>query len=140
MPRGRRWGNVAIVAARAGAKVTGLDLVPELLDAARERAAAERLDKDGRRRRPHGLRSGGPGHQRRRLGDRHRPRGRDPCYHLACDTYPSNINSKVLDIMSDAVAHAVLTFSQTTSAVRGTDKASSSATKPHDWKGDHLRR
>ena len=42
--------------------------------------------------------------------------------------------------MSDAVAHAVLTFSQTTSAVRGTDKASSSATKPHDWKGDHLRR
>ncbi|HEX8086960.1 MAG TPA: M28 family peptidase [Solirubrobacteraceae bacterium] len=64
----------------------------------------------------------------------------DPCYHLACDSYPSNINNKVLDIMSDAVAHAVLTFSQTTSAVRGTDKASSSATKPYDWKGDHLRR
>jgi Zn-dependent M28 family amino/carboxypeptidase len=64
----------------------------------------------------------------------------DPCYHLACDTYPSNINNKVLDIMSDAVAHSTLTFAQTTSAVRGTDKGSSSSTKPFDWKGDHLRK
>ncbi len=37
-------GNVALVAARRGARVTGLDLVPELLDVARERAAAESLD------------------------------------------------------------------------------------------------
>lgn len=32
-------GNAAIPAARAGARVTGLDLVPELLEAGRERAA-----------------------------------------------------------------------------------------------------
>jgi SAM-dependent methyltransferase len=36
-------GNVAIPAARAGAKVTGLDLTPELLQVARERAAGEGL-------------------------------------------------------------------------------------------------
>jgi SAM-dependent methyltransferase len=33
-------GNVAIVCAQRGAKVTGLDITPELLDAARRRAAA----------------------------------------------------------------------------------------------------
>jgi len=37
-------GNLAIAAARAGASVTGVDLVPELIDAARRRAAAEHLD------------------------------------------------------------------------------------------------
>ncbi len=61
----------------------------------------------------------------------------DPCYHLACDTYPSNINGKVLAIMSDAVAHSTLTFAQTTSAVNGTEKGSSSSTKDYEWKGDH---
>jgi Zn-dependent M28 family amino/carboxypeptidase len=61
----------------------------------------------------------------------------DPCYHLACDTYPSNINNKVLNIMSDSVAHATLTFAQTTSAVNGTEKGSSNATKDYEWKGDH---
>jgi Zn-dependent M28 family amino/carboxypeptidase len=66
----------------------------------------------------------------------------DPCYHLACDSYginghPDNINDTVLAEMSDAVAHAVLTFAQTTSAVNGTDNGSSSSIKPYDWKGDH---
>jgi hypothetical protein len=61
----------------------------------------------------------------------------DPCYHLACDTYPSNINNKVLDIMSDSVAHTTLTFAQTTSAVNGTDNGSSSSTKSYEWKGPH---
>jgi Zn-dependent M28 family amino/carboxypeptidase len=63
----------------------------------------------------------------------------DPCYHLACDDI-SNINDEVLGIMSDAVAHSVLTFAQTTSAVNGTESGSSSSTKPYDWKGNHLRK
>jgi ubiquinone/menaquinone biosynthesis C-methylase UbiE len=37
-------GNVAIAAARAGAKVTGLDLTPKLLDVARGRAASAGLE------------------------------------------------------------------------------------------------
>lgn len=37
-------GNAAIPAARAGARVTGLDLVPELLEAGRARATAAGLD------------------------------------------------------------------------------------------------
>jgi ubiquinone/menaquinone biosynthesis C-methylase UbiE len=36
-------GNAAVPAARAGARVTGLDLVPELLEAGREKAAAAGL-------------------------------------------------------------------------------------------------
>jgi SAM-dependent methyltransferase len=37
-------GNVSIAAARLGAKVTGLDLTPKLLEAQRDRAAAEGVD------------------------------------------------------------------------------------------------
>jgi SAM-dependent methyltransferase len=37
-------GNVAILAAQAGARVTGLDLTPELLEVARERADGAALD------------------------------------------------------------------------------------------------
>lgn len=48
----------------------------------------------------------------------------DPCYHLACDTY-DNISLEALDQMSDAAAHAVLTFAMTTSSVNGTDKGTS---------------
>jgi Zn-dependent M28 family amino/carboxypeptidase len=47
----------------------------------------------------------------------------DPCYHAACDTF-ANVNLVALDEMTDAVAHAVLTFAMTTSAVQGTDKDS----------------
>jgi len=39
-------GHAAIAAARVGARTTGIDYVPELLDIARQRAAAERLDVD----------------------------------------------------------------------------------------------
>jgi Zn-dependent M28 family amino/carboxypeptidase len=35
----------------------------------------------------------------------------DPCYHLFCDAF-TNVNQKGLDEMSDAVAHAVLTYSR----------------------------
>ena len=45
----------------------------------------------------------------------------DPCYHLSCDTI-DNISLPVLAQNSDAVAHAVLTFAETTSSVNGTDK------------------
>jgi Zn-dependent M28 family amino/carboxypeptidase len=48
----------------------------------------------------------------------------DPCYHLACDTF-DNISLEALDQMSDAAAHAVLTFAMTTSSVNGTDKGKS---------------
>src|SRR5256885_1267431 len=37
-------GNTAIAAARAGARVTGLDLTPELLEIARQRAETAGLD------------------------------------------------------------------------------------------------
>lgn len=57
----------------------------------------------------------------------------DPCYHLACDRY-AGLNTEVLDITSDAVAHSVLTFAQTTSSPNGTGMGSTKAT---DWKGDH---
>jgi Zn-dependent M28 family amino/carboxypeptidase len=45
----------------------------------------------------------------------------DPCYHLACDTI-DNLSEAALDEMSDAAAHATVTFAMTTSAVQGTDK------------------
>jgi Zn-dependent M28 family amino/carboxypeptidase len=66
----------------------------------------------------------------------------DPCYHQECDTLKDalqsaevdqveaaygdavivgNVNTKALDEMSDAAAHATLTFAQRTSAVNGTD-------------------
>ena len=47
----------------------------------------------------------------------------DPCYHAACDT-TANINALAHDQMSDAIAHTVLQFAMTTSAVNGTDNAS----------------
>jgi hypothetical protein len=47
----------------------------------------------------------------------------DPCYHQACDTF-TNVNLVALGEMTDAVAHAILTFAMTASAVQGTDKAS----------------
>jgi Zn-dependent M28 family amino/carboxypeptidase len=42
----------------------------------------------------------------------------DPCYHLACDTI-SNWSYEALDQMSDAAAHAILTFAEMTSNVNG---------------------
>jgi Zn-dependent M28 family amino/carboxypeptidase len=40
----------------------------------------------------------------------------DPCYHLACDTF-ANVNLHALDVNSDAVAAAVLTFAMNTETV-----------------------
>ena len=39
----------------------------------------------------------------------------------ACDTF-ANVDLVALDEMTDAIAHAILTFAMTTSAVQGTDK------------------
>jgi aminopeptidase S len=40
----------------------------------------------------------------------------DPCYHRACDTYPSNISTTVLNRSGDAAAHALWTLATGTPA------------------------
>jgi Zn-dependent M28 family amino/carboxypeptidase len=42
----------------------------------------------------------------------------DPCYHEACDTFANN-NDHALDVNSDAIAFAVLTFAYSTESVNG---------------------
>jgi len=42
----------------------------------------------------------------------------DPCYHQACDTFANN-NNVVLDLNSDAIAFATLTYAMDTSSVTG---------------------
>lgn len=62
----------------------------------------------------------------------------DPCCHLACDTI-DNVSERALDEMSDAIAHATLTYAMTTSAVSGTAKASAKAAGYNPvFKGHHL--
>jgi Zn-dependent M28 family amino/carboxypeptidase len=67
----------------------------------------------------------------------------DECYHQACDDL-GNVNWPTLELMSDAAAHAVLTFAMTTSAVNGTDKGNSAALKAleagMDFRANHLRK
>ena len=63
----------------------------------------------------------------------------DPCYHQACDDL-DNINTSAIDEMSDAAAHAVLTFAMTRSAVPGTEKGSTRSTKSLEWAGNNARR
>ncbi len=42
----------------------------------------------------------------------------DPCYHLACDTF-ANVALHALDVNSDAIAFAVLTYAYSTESVNG---------------------
>ncbi len=42
----------------------------------------------------------------------------DPCYHAACDTYANNSDTAI-DQMSDAIAHAVITYGQNSEAING---------------------
>ena len=42
----------------------------------------------------------------------------DPCYHQACDTFANNADH-TLDVNTDAVAFAVLTFAYSTESVNG---------------------
>lgn len=44
----------------------------------------------------------------------------DQCYHLACDTI-DNVDQKALDVNSDAVAFAVLTYAYSTEGVNGVE-------------------
>ena len=43
----------------------------------------------------------------------------DPCYHLACDTYANN-NDHALEVNSDAVAYAALTYAMSTALINDT--------------------
>ena len=58
----------------------------------------------------------------------------DPCYHPACDTI-DNLSNVALDQMSDAIAHATLTFAMTTSAINGTAKGGGGSTVDFDAEG-----
>ena len=63
----------------------------------------------------------------------------DPCYHQLCDTL-ANQNEQGLQEHKDAAVHAIATFAQTTSAIQGTDKGSTTAAKSFDWRGGKLVR
>ena len=63
----------------------------------------------------------------------------DPCYHQACDTYANNSDT-ALDLMSDATAHATLTFAMTTSSVNGTDKGKGHGQSDFDYSGSSLKK
>ena len=63
----------------------------------------------------------------------------DPCYHQACDDI-NNLDADTLDIMSDAIAHATLTFAETTSAVNGTAKGNGTGKIVWQFKGNHALR
>ena len=53
----------------------------------------------------------------------------DPCYHAECDDL-GNISKQALSEMSDAVAHATLTFAQSDADIRGGDGVSSARALP----------
>ena len=53
----------------------------------------------------------------------------DPCYHAACDTYANNSNTAI-DQMSDAIAHAVITYGQNSAAINGVKGKGNLRTQP----------
>lgn len=63
----------------------------------------------------------------------------DPCYHSPCDDI-DNLSIVALDQMSDGVAHAVLAFAQTTSAVNGTEKGAGTPRADLEYKGSHRQK
>jgi Zn-dependent M28 family amino/carboxypeptidase len=63
----------------------------------------------------------------------------DVCYHQACDDI-DNPDSVALEQMSDAAAHAILTFAMTTSAVNGTDKGKGHGTSGFEYLGSNLQK
>ncbi len=63
----------------------------------------------------------------------------DVCYHQACDDI-NNVDPDALEQMSDAAAHAVLTFAMTTSAVNGTDKGKGQGSSNFEYLGSNLQK
>jgi Zn-dependent M28 family amino/carboxypeptidase len=63
----------------------------------------------------------------------------DPCYHQACDDI-DNLSFQALDEMSDAIAHGIVAFAETTSAIQGTAKGHGGTGGSGDFRGSHLRR
>nr|WP_231713377.1 M28 family metallopeptidase [Arthrobacter sp. zg-Y769] len=64
----------------------------------------------------------------------------DACYHAECDDI-NNINRTVLDQMSDAVAHSVITFALTEEALRGDGtQGARSLPADYDYRGHQLRK
>ena len=63
----------------------------------------------------------------------------DPCYHSPSDDI-DNLSAYALDQMSDATAHALLPFAQTTSSVNCTAKGSGTPSSNFEYKGPHLQK
>ncbi len=66
----------------------------------------------------------------------------DPCYHLACDTFANN-SDHALEVNSDAVAFAVLTYAYSTESVNGVKGKKVPGKFDHPGAGrsaSHLRR
>ena len=67
----------------------------------------------------------------------------DFCYHQACDTF-NNISENSLDQLTDAAAHAIIQFAETTAAVSGTAKGEgvpgSVALESLEYRGPHLQK
>ncbi|MCC3302963.1 M28 family metallopeptidase [Arthrobacter sp. zg-Y895] len=63
----------------------------------------------------------------------------DACYHADCDDI-NNVNRTVLDQMSDAVAHAVVTFALTEEELRGGGQGARSVPAEYDYRGHLLRK
>jgi Zn-dependent M28 family amino/carboxypeptidase len=55
----------------------------------------------------------------------------DPCYHQACDTYANN-NDHALDVNSDAVAYASLSYAMSTELINGTKSKGNFRPQLHD--------
>ena len=55
----------------------------------------------------------------------------DPCYHLVCDTFANN-NDHALEVNSDAVAYATLSYAMSTKAINGTKAKGNFKPGPHD--------
>ena len=53
----------------------------------------------------------------------------DPCYHAACDTY-DNVDLEWLDVNSDLIAYAALTYAYSTESVNGVKGQTVPGSKP----------